>query len=444
MMNSTRSTWRKLSILLFSLAGLLYLLSLLSFARQKDPNFDPTSLNRQYSTWAKIVKQIKDYEKAYPKLIYQTSIGKTVQGKDIIAVRLSSDAAVDTGNPEVCFQSGTHGNETGGMMATMRLLRDLVEEYGKDPRITKMMDTRQVWVIPVLNLDAKVYRDEPQKERNPKISTRKNLRATPNGYIGVDLNRNFGIRWACSPSDESSKDYRGTDPLSEPESQALDRFFTDHPLRVYVDFHANMGMFFLTYDLPPGDAERYERLVQEMLKRQKTPYRRTQINPITDIPRGRSLDKGLTNLWAYYAHGIYGINLEVHVDSQKTASLDARRRYENNIQEPLFFLIEEAVNLPLPTQGNARLMSHKADNPLKPGTTIVWTPTIEGKCDYAQLVSRGGAIQPMGDRRLIPLKMPFAIEIDKNAKPGMHVPMELYMWTFDRQRSVAKFELIIE
>jgi predicted deacylase len=185
----------------------LLALVLLSFGGQEnptaDPTFDPTVFNRQYSTWAKIQKVIKEYETSYPRLITHTTIGKTVGGRDIIAVRLSSKAEVDTGNPEVCFQSGTHGNETGGMMATMRLLRDLVEGYGKDPRITKMMDTRQVWIIPVLNLDAKVTRDNPPKEKNPQFSSRKNMRTTPAGMFGVDLNRNFGIRWASSPGGSS-------------------------------------------------------------------------------------------------------------------------------------------------------------------------------------------------------------------------------------------------
>ena len=76
---------------------------------------------------------------------------------------------------------------------------------------------------------------------------RKNLRDNNgDGVItvgdGVDLNRNFAVKWGYdnegSSPDPASDTYRGTGPNSEPETQALDGLFADVGFEFFVNYHS--------------------------------------------------------------------------------------------------------------------------------------------------------------------------------------------------------------
>ncbi|MDQ7086980.1 MAG: M14 family zinc carboxypeptidase [Acidobacteriota bacterium] len=106
----------------------------------------------------------------------------------------------------------------------MDTIDQLTDNYGTDPRITSMVDTYQIWCVPMVNPDgvARVHEVDD--------NWRKNLRDNDgNGAIdsqdGVDLNRNYQWGWGgqCRGSSSlfASATYRGPRELSEPESQAL-------------------------------------------------------------------------------------------------------------------------------------------------------------------------------------------------------------------------------
>lgn len=87
---------------------------------------------------------------------------------------------------------------------------------------------------------------------------RKNRR----GGYGVDLNRNWRSGWGGegSSNQRSSEVYRGESPVSEPESQALDKFYAKYPsLRAGIDLH-QYGQIILrpfgkTIQPPPEEAK---------------------------------------------------------------------------------------------------------------------------------------------------------------------------------------------
>ena len=105
-----------------------------------------------------------------------------------------------------------------------RLAHHVVDGYRTDPMITDLVDTTELWFVPVANPDGYDFTFTPGNRL-----WRKNLRDNDgDGRItandGVDLNRNYPTKWGYddegSSPDGGSQAYRGSGPASEPETQA--------------------------------------------------------------------------------------------------------------------------------------------------------------------------------------------------------------------------------
>ncbi|HMP31616.1 MAG TPA: M14 family zinc carboxypeptidase, partial [Saprospiraceae bacterium] len=61
--------------------------------------------------------------------------------------------------------------------------------------------------------------------------------------VGVDLNRNYGYKWGYdnegSSINPASETYRGPSAFSEPETQAMSSFVTDHNFKLCLNFHSH-------------------------------------------------------------------------------------------------------------------------------------------------------------------------------------------------------------
>ncbi|MGW4462078.1 M14 family zinc carboxypeptidase [Micromonospora sp. NPDC004704] len=199
---------------------------------------------RSYSEPGGIRDEITSTAARFPKLTKVETIGKTVQGKPILAVKVTKNAknVEDGKRPAVLYGAAQHAREWITPEMTRRLLHHVLDNYGTDPEITRLVDTTELWFLPVSNPDG--Y-DFTFTEGNRLW--RKNLRDNNgDGQItsgdGVDLNRNFSYKWGYdnegSSSDPSSETYRGTGPNSEPETKALDGLFRRVGFEFYINYHS--------------------------------------------------------------------------------------------------------------------------------------------------------------------------------------------------------------
>jgi len=166
--------------------------------------------------------------KQYPRLVKRSVIGRSVQGRDIVALKLTRNARTTRDNvrPAVLYNALQHAREWLAGETCRRTLLYFAENYGKDAAVTRLLDTRELWFSCVSNPDGYEYSFTPGNRL-----WRKNMRDNDGdgklGEIGdgVDPNRNFPERWGwdnegSSPEPESET-YRGTGPASEPETQAM-------------------------------------------------------------------------------------------------------------------------------------------------------------------------------------------------------------------------------
>jgi hypothetical protein len=199
---------------------------------------------RSYSEPGGIRDELIETAAAHPGLAKLVVIGKSVNGQDILAVKVTKNATKvrDASRPAVLYAAAQHAREWITPEMNRRLLHHYLDNYGTDPAIQKIVDTTELWFLPVANPDG--Y-DFTFTEGNRLW--RKNLRDNDNdgeitGNDGVDPNRNFPAKWGYDDEGSSgtpaSETYRGTAPASEPETRAFDGLLKKLSPRFLINYHS--------------------------------------------------------------------------------------------------------------------------------------------------------------------------------------------------------------
>ena len=124
-----------------------------------------------------------------------------------------------------------HARELATAELVARFGEYLVDNYGKDPEVTWLLDYNEVYIIPVANPDGRKFAEQLLYWRkNTNDSDGCFVDAVPSYYYGVDLNRNSSFKWNqcngfnCSSSNPCDNTFRGSGPASEPEVQAFQNY----------------------------------------------------------------------------------------------------------------------------------------------------------------------------------------------------------------------------
>ncbi|MGW0712123.1 M14 family zinc carboxypeptidase [Streptomyces sp. NPDC002643] len=200
---------------------------------------------RPYSGAGGIKEEIIEAGRENPSLTKVVSIGKTLNGQDILALKLTKNAkkTKDGAKPSVLYVSNQHAREWITPEMTRRLMHHYLDNYRTDKRIKKIVDTTELWFVISANPDGYDFTHQDTAHRQ----WRKNLRdINGDGTItvgdGVDLNRNFAYQWGYDNEGSSpfptSETYRGAGPNSEPETQALDAFERRIGFEYGINYHS--------------------------------------------------------------------------------------------------------------------------------------------------------------------------------------------------------------
>jgi hypothetical protein len=413
--------------------------------------FFPTDLpNGDYAgywSWPGMVEQLEAWQSSHPDRVRIHAIGRTYEGREILAVRVTNQVGVDDDDkPEVLFMAGIHPREQPPQVSLMRFMEELIEGYGTDERVTRLVDTRSIWFIPMYNVDGKVF-----DFVNGNGTRGANWRTTRRPFgerFGVDLNRNGVVGWGSASDVPGSQTFHGTGPISEPESQVLFDFMASRRFRIFLDIHSALEQYILPAFLIEEEATRFHWLTEGMKLRQRAPYggnvRRPGAEPAPDAGTGA----GQTHVTGFYIHGAYSYVFEVGPTGQPSRFYPTAEQildhYERNVREPWYFLLEEAARLPWRGEGSAALRTARVTGTAAPGARVEWLPEIDGEVAYAVLVSRDPAVRVTGEVRMYPYRSPHVIHVSPGAEPGTEVPLQLYLWDRDRRRTVIDVPLRIE
>ncbi|MEU0334704.1 M14 family metallopeptidase [Streptomyces sp. NPDC006193] len=205
--------------------------------------YDFPGADAKYHNYAEMNAEIDQRLAAHPSIMSKRVIGKSYQGRDIVAVKISDNVGTDEGEPEVLFTAHQHAREHLTVEMALYLLRELGAGYGSDARITNLVDSREIWIVPDLNPDGGEYDIASGSYR----SWRKNRQPNSgSSYVGTDLNRNWNYKWGCcggSSGSPSSETYRGSAAESAPEVKVVSDFVRSRvvggkqQIKAGIDFH---------------------------------------------------------------------------------------------------------------------------------------------------------------------------------------------------------------
>ncbi|XP_014234510.1 carboxypeptidase B-like [Trichogramma pretiosum] len=182
------------------------------------------------------------------------SIGKSYEGRDIWAVKISKSISARARKPIMLIDAGIHAREWIAPTTALYAVHQLVDK----PHNSYIFDQMDVYVIPVLNPDGYEF---THYNRTTRLWRKTMSGMSKKICMGVDANRNFDYQWmsvGASPYACSSQ-YAGSRPFSEPETRALRDFILSRRglIKVYLTLHS-YGNYMLfpwgfTSELPPNE-----------------------------------------------------------------------------------------------------------------------------------------------------------------------------------------------
>jgi hypothetical protein len=225
--------------------------------------------------------ELKALVKDHPGLVRPVVLPKrTYQGREIMGVEIAKDVGASDGRPVYFAMGMHHAREWPSAEAVLEFAHLLAQGYGSDARITRLLESERVVIVPIVNVDGFVESREGGAAGLPDgadttgagdLQTvegvallggsfayrRKNCAgAIPSPDVpctlqwGIDNNRNYGNGWGGpgAGTDPITQSYRGPAPFSEPETQAVWEYSRTRAVTGLVTMH-NVAALVLR---PPG------------------------------------------------------------------------------------------------------------------------------------------------------------------------------------------------
>jgi len=198
---------------------------------------------------------LRAYAERFPNLTRLEEIGRSREGRPILALRITKAGDDDDRRPSVLFDGAHHGGELMSTEIVLDIVQQLVEQYGKDPDLTRFVDNAAIWCVPLVNVDGNhryIYETRDYDRKNARdIDDNGRL----DGWDGVDLYRQYPVKWGGlgevgSRSWPFHYRYRGPEAASEPEIQAMIRLAERERFAASIDYHTNATKILVPYTDP--------------------------------------------------------------------------------------------------------------------------------------------------------------------------------------------------
>lgn len=108
----------------------------------------------KYYNYVDLTGLLQSLAQKYPHIANVSSIGQSVEGRELWVMRITKDPSGDAqGKPKFKYVGNMHGDETVSRQVLVYLVEYLLTEYGAEPRITELVDTTDVYIMPSMNPD---------------------------------------------------------------------------------------------------------------------------------------------------------------------------------------------------------------------------------------------------------------------------------------------------
>ena len=316
--------------MMFSLVVATLLLVSGSAAAFQGPDFNRPDRwfdDHIYHHHADLTTELQQLKSDHPYYMDLTSIGTSVQGRELWTVRITDPNVPAEGKYHIYIDGEHHGNEQLSGELCILLLRHLLEDQN-DPLVAQVLRESIVWITPMLNPDG-------------------NARDRRSNVNGIDLNRHYPFQFTPGGS-------HGDAPATEPEVAANVAFMESADLDLYITMHTGTVRLIhpwgWTYD-PAPDRSMFENLT-DISESHGITY--GQASTVLYIAAGTAKDFG------YGALGVPSFTYEV--DNEQTRQISAREDIASRLSDELALLMDFIVATPLMRANlEERGVSYKTD-----------------------------------------------------------------------------------
>lgn len=263
-----------------------------------------------YQSYSEVIRQLNEWHKEAPDLTEVGTYGKTSKGQDLYYMRYGN--LFREGNPKVLLTAAIHGNESIGTSTMMAFTGTLLSKYGKDDKVTELLNTREIFIIPVVSPDTYPH---------------------SRWVDGVDPNRDF-------PS------LQQPNRVSVPPCKALQEFHLKHKFKAVLCGHSS-GRWLLhpwseIYEKCPHH-EQYVDLLGRMAK--LSGYK---VKKSSDFYPGHTIVGGACD-W-FYRHGCFAVTPEFGLHQRKSSDKEIEVEL-GKVYEAFLLYIKEAPEIEVPVIG---------------------------------------------------------------------------------------------
>lgn len=292
-----------------------------------------------YRTQDEMLKALNQKYKGFTEI---KIIGKTVQGRDIVAFK------VGKGSKSVFINGSHHARENMTTMLILNQIENLCMSYVEGIKYNgktykEILDDMAIWFVPNVNPDgvelARSYQIKNTEIKDypvfaNSLSEKKSFKANARN---VDLNRNYDTNW--DNIFDRAKYYPGAKPFSEPETQAIKGFCEEMKFSGTIAYHATGQIIFWHYDQEAKEEARDEQIAKDLKK----------ITGYLLVPKWHTLtSKGLEPNGGKYSGGGYkdwfvqefkkpGFTLEVGRTSCPLSITEYSKIWKDNKNVPIYF-----------------------------------------------------------------------------------------------------------
>lgn len=122
----------------------------------------------KYHTAEVMYHWYKVWAEQYPDIVELYEVAKSYEGRPILQMTLTNKSTgKDTDKPAAFFEGGRHSGEITSSESILWMTQYLLENYGKDPEITHLIDTKTIYLRPQNNPDGStLYLTTAQRNRS--------------------------------------------------------------------------------------------------------------------------------------------------------------------------------------------------------------------------------------------------------------------------------------
>jgi hypothetical protein len=155
---------------IYTLSGERHGVNYFPQVRLKQVEYEPGDTLRfdRYHSADVIYAWLRRWAERYPDIVKLYEVGRSFENRPIYQITVTNTrTGKDTDKPAAFFEGGRHSGEVSGSETVLWMAKYLVENYGKDPEVTRLVDTKTIYLRPVDNPDGhNLYMNTAQSNRS--------------------------------------------------------------------------------------------------------------------------------------------------------------------------------------------------------------------------------------------------------------------------------------